>query len=88
MDDIMIFSESLEQHRQVVHKVLCILRQHNLYPKAEKCEFEHDEVEYLRVIVGRGWISMDPVKVSRILEWPGPDCKSDLQQFLGFINFY
>jgi RNase H-like domain found in reverse transcriptase/Reverse transcriptase (RNA-dependent DNA polymerase)/Integrase zinc binding domain/Chromo (CHRromatin Organisation MOdifier) domain len=88
MDDIMIFSRTLEEHRRIVKEVLRILRDNNLYLKPEKCEFEKSEVEYLGLVVGEGKISMDPVKVKGISEWPEPECKTDLQQFLGFINFY
>ena len=88
MDDIMIFSRTLEEHRRIVNEVLKILRQNNLYLKPEKCEFEKTKVEYLGLVVGNGQISMDPVKVAGIAEWPVPEGKNDLQQFLGFINFY
>ena len=64
------------------------LREHKLYLKPEKCEFDQSEVEYLGVIVGNGKIRMDPIKIQGISEWPTPKCKHNLQSFLGFCNFY
>ena len=68
--------------------VLWILREHDLYLKPEKCKFEKSEVEYLGLVVREGRVAMDPVKVKGITEWLEPESKNDLQQFLGFVNFY
>ena len=51
IDDILIFTEDLELHRKVVKRVLDILRGNELYLKAEKCEFEKIQVEYLGLII-------------------------------------
>lgn len=88
MDDILIFTESLKEHRQVMRKVLQILRDNHLYLKAEKCAFEQTEIEYLGLVIRHGKVSMDPVKVKGVQEWPWPTMKRELQQFLGFANYY
>ena len=46
LDDILIFTKTLEEHRRVVKRVLEILEENNLFLKPEKCEFERTEVEY------------------------------------------
>jgi hypothetical protein len=51
LDDILIFTETLEEHREVVKKVVSLLHIDNLFLKLEKCEFERMEIEYLRVII-------------------------------------
>jgi hypothetical protein len=51
MDNILIFTETLEEHRSMTREVLSILRDNQLYLKAEKCEFERTEVEYLGLII-------------------------------------
>jgi hypothetical protein len=51
MDDILIFTETLEQHREVTRKVLEILRDYKLFLKPAKCEFERTRVEYLGLII-------------------------------------
>lgn len=50
MDDILIFSADLEEHRQVVREVLKRLEANDMYLKPSKCMFEQSEVEYLGVI--------------------------------------
>ncbi|SJL13670.1 uncharacterized protein ARMOST_17118 [Armillaria ostoyae] len=88
LDDILIFSKTLEEHRKITRRVLELLRKHKLFLKAEKCEFEVLETEYLGVIISEGSIRMDPVKLAGIAEWPAPTKKKELQSFLGFANFY
>jgi hypothetical protein len=88
IDDILIFTETLEEHRRVVERVLEILQRNNLYLKAEKCEFEKLLIEYLGLIISQGHIEMDPVKVEGVARWPVPTRVKDVQSFLGFVNFY
>ncbi|SJL07242.1 uncharacterized protein ARMOST_10585 [Armillaria ostoyae] len=88
LNDILIFSKTLEEHQKIIHRILELLRKHKLFLKAEKCEFEVLETEYLRIIISKGSICMDPIKVAGITEWPVPTKKKELQLFLGFTNFY
>ena len=88
LDDILIFSTSLEQHREHVRNVLGRLRQHGLYVKAEKCEFERSSIPFLGLIISTEGIEMDPQKVSAMLDWPPPSDKKGVQRFVGFANFY
>ena len=62
LDDILIFTESLSEHRQVVHDVLTRLNQHDFYLQPEKCDFERSSIEYLGLVIGEGEVRMDPVK--------------------------
>ncbi|KAM5191590.1 uncharacterized protein ACMZJ9_000682 [Mantella aurantiaca] len=75
-------------HREHVRRVLARLRQHGLYAKAEKCEFEKDRIQFLGLIVSTQGIEMDPQKVSAILDWPVAVDKKGVQRFVGFANFY
>ncbi len=88
LDDILIFLKTLDAHREIVKRVLQRLRENKLFLKAEKCEFEVLEMEYLGVIISEDSIRMDPIKVAGITEWPTPTKKKELQSFLGFTNFY
>jgi hypothetical protein len=88
LDDILIYSEHLEEHRSTAKEVLRILQENELFLKPEKCEFEQREVEYLGVIVGNGKIQMDPIKVEGVRQWATPRNIKDVQSFLGFLNFY
>ena len=88
LDDILIFTNNLEEHRPIVKRVLEILRNHKLYLRPDKCSFEKRSVDYLSTIVGNGELKMDPPKVSAVTEWPVPKNKRDIQSFIGFCNFY
>jgi hypothetical protein len=56
MDDILVYTDTIEEHREVNQKVLQILWENKLYLKPEKCEFEKGEIEFLRVIIRNGQV--------------------------------
>jgi Reverse transcriptase (RNA-dependent DNA polymerase)/RNase H-like domain found in reverse transcriptase/Integrase zinc binding domain/Chromo (CHRromatin Organisation MOdifier) domain len=88
LDDILIFTADLEEHKRITRLVLQRLREHQLFLKPDKCEFEKKRIEYLGLIISEGRIEMDPVKVAGVAEWPKPTSKKEVQQFVGFANFY
>src|SRR5205823_4898603 len=88
IDNIMIFTLTLEEHCLIFQEVLQILRDNQLFLKAKKCTFEALEVEYLGLLVSEGQVCIDPIKVQGVSEWPTPRSKKDIQSFLGFVNFY
>ncbi|KAF8823142.1 hypothetical protein HHX47_DHR12000006 [Lentinula edodes] len=88
LDDILIFSNDLEEHRRMVREVLTRLEKHDLYLRPEKCEFEQQQIEYLGLIISEGEVRMDPVKVAAVRDWPVPTNLRELRGFLGFANFY
>ncbi|KAF8643048.1 hypothetical protein AX16_009235 [Volvariella volvacea WC 439] len=88
IDNILIFSESEEEHQEHVTRVLRKLRDNNLFLKPSKCEFHKNTISYLGFVLGQGKISMEQEKVDAVHKWPTPTTKKQLQSFLGFINFY
>jgi hypothetical protein len=88
LDDILIYMRALEEHRGIMHIVMECLRQHRLYLRLDKCEFEKTHIEYLGLIISEGQVEMDPIKVAGVVEWPKPANKKQVQSFLGFVNFY
>ena len=88
MDDILVFSKDRKQHQEQVKRILEKLRQHQLSLKAEKCYFDKEEIDFLGLIITEKGIRMDPNKVKVVTTWPTPTTKRELQQFLGFVNFY
>ena len=88
LDDILIFTQTLEEHRRIVNEVLQRLRKHDLYLRPEKCEFEREEIEYLGLVIRAGEVGMDPGKVKAVREWPAPKNLREVRGFLGFANFY
>src|SRR5258708_2110643 len=88
MDDILIYSCTLSDHRQIIHQVLTTLHKWRLFLKPEKCKFEQKEVEYLGLVNLKDHVAMELTKVHRVTEWPTPTKVKEVQSFLGFVNFY
>ncbi|KAI2659925.1 Transposon Tf2-9 polyprotein [Labeo rohita] len=88
LDDILIFSSSLQEHVQHVRRVLQRLLENGLFVKAEKCDFHAQSVPFLGYIVSAEGMRMDPEKIKAVVDWPSPDSRKALQRFLGFANFY
>jgi hypothetical protein len=88
LNDILIFTNLLEEHHQTTCLVLDCMREHKLYLQPEKCEFEKTKIEYLGVIISHNKVEMDLVKIAGVADWPMPSNKKEVQSFIGFINFY
>jgi RNase H-like domain found in reverse transcriptase/Reverse transcriptase (RNA-dependent DNA polymerase) len=88
MDDILIFAESQKELQEWTKQVLQQLREHDLFLKPKKCEFNKSTMEYLGLIIQEGKLSMDPVKLSGIQDWPTPTSVKQVRGFIGFANFY
>jgi len=88
LDDILIFTKTKEEHERAVRRVLQVLKENKLFLRLEKCEFCKQQIEYLGLVISENEVSMDPVKVAGVREWPTPENKTDVQAFLGFVNFY
>jgi hypothetical protein len=70
LDNILIYSDNLEEHKKHILKVLEVLSKAGLHLKPEKCEFHQQEVKYLGFIISTSRTKMDPAKVATIQEWP------------------
>ena len=88
LDDLLIYSNTLEEHKNHVRQVLDRLRSAGLYVKPEKSQFHVQEVTFLGFIISPEGIHMDPAKVMAVTSWPVPESVHDIQVFLGFANFY
>ena len=88
LDDILIFSKTLEEHERHIKAVLDKLRASKLYAKESKCEFFKTEVEFLGHMVGRDGVRMMDDKVKAISEWPIPTKVGDIRAFLGTAGYY
>jgi len=66
LDDILIFSKDQEIHDKHVQLVLATLREHGLYAKLEKCEFDKSLVAFLGYVISLDDIFMDKSKVETI----------------------
>ena len=88
LDDIIIFSRSVDEHLERLKAVFTRLRQHNLKLKASKCEFFRSRVTYLGHVVSEEGIESDPEKLKDVKSWPVPKDVKQLRSFLGFAGYF
>uniref|UniRef100_A0A3P9MLE8 Uncharacterized protein n=1 Tax=Oryzias latipes TaxID=8090 RepID=A0A3P9MLE8_ORYLA len=88
LDDILIYSRDIAQHKKHVRSVLQRLSENKLFVKAEKCAFHTTSVPFLGYIFEAGSIRPDPGKIEAVSQWEPPTTRKKLQLFLGFANFY
>ncbi|CAN6292538.1 unnamed protein product [Urochloa humidicola] len=88
MDDILIYSQSIEDHQQHLQQVFDILRANKLFLKQSKCSFGQNRLEYLGHIIGENGVATDPSKLETVRNWPVPQCSKDLRGFLGLSGYY
>ncbi|KAE8690983.1 cytochrome P450 78A7-like [Hibiscus syriacus] len=88
LDDIVVYSKTLEEHVEHLRRLFQVLRENELYVKEEKCSFAQKEVPFLGHIVGGGKLQMDRDKIRAIDEWKPPTKATEMRAFLGLANYY
>lgn len=88
LDDLIIFSDTLEQHEDRLMKVLQRISAFGLKLAPSKCKFFQSSVKYLGHVISAQGIHPDPEKISALTEWPLPKTVRDLRAFLGFAGYY
>ncbi|SPO22889.1 uncharacterized protein UTRI_01567 [Ustilago trichophora] len=88
LDDILIYSNTLDEHQEHVSRILEILEQHRLFAKPSKCIFGTTSIEFCGHLVGQGNIKPLEDKVKLIRDWPRPTSIHDLRSFLGLCSYY
>ena len=88
MDDILVYSNTREDHVRHFKMVLNALKQKNFRIKAEKCRFHVQEITFLGFVITPKNIQMETTKVDSIQIWPAPRNIKDLQKLLKFMGFY
>lgn len=88
LDDIVVFSSSVEQHLMRLEVVLSRLEQEGLKARLEKCFFFRKEVRYLGHVISSEGVSTDPSKIEVVSKWRRPETPSELRSFLGFASYY
>src|SRR5271156_4912116 len=87
LDDILIFSKTLEEHVMHILMVFEKLREEKLLINLKKCSFVK-ELVYLGFVVLAEGLKMEPEKVQAILEWPTPRSATKVRSFHGLAIFY
>ena len=88
IDDILIYSKSVQEHEQHLRVVLEKLRANKLYAKFSKCEFWLEKVAFLGHILTAEGVTVDPEKVEVVSNWQQPTNVSEIRSFLGLAGYY
>jgi len=88
INDILVATDTEEEHDELVEEVLKRLEENNLFVKSEKCKWKVREVEFLGVVIGPREVEMQKEKVEGVLNWPAPRNVKEVQKFLDLANYY
>ncbi|XP_060719718.1 retrovirus-related Pol polyprotein from transposon 412 [Tachysurus vachellii] len=88
LDDIVVFSSSVDQHLERLEMVLSRLGNQGLKAKLGKCAFFQPEVKYLGHVVSSHGVATDPSKIEVVAQWRTPTSVSEVRSFLGFASYY
>jgi hypothetical protein len=88
IDYTLVYSKSMEEHKDHLRIVLQHLREHQLYAKFSKCEFWIKEVPFLGHVISPKGITVDPNKVKEVLDWKPQTTVSKVRSFLGLAGYY
>jgi hypothetical protein len=88
IDDILIFSKTMEEDEEHIRLVLEKLRSNQLYAKFSKCKFWLTEVAFLGHVISAGGVSVVPSKVKDVLNWMPPTTIAEIRSFLGLAGYY
>ena len=88
LDDILIYSKTVDEHRKLLHEVFSLLEEHQLYVKESKCSLFLESIEFLGHVIDSNGVLVEPGKTDAIKSWPVPQTVTEVQQLLGLANYY
>ena len=88
IDDLLVFSKTVEEHAQSLENVLRRLDQANLQLHPGKCDFARPRVKCLGYVLSSDGVSASADKVKAVKEYPVPKNARYVRAFLGLCSFY
>jgi len=88
IDDVLIFSRTMQEHLNHLRQVLERLRRAGLKLKPSKCHFIRQSVEYLGHVITPQGLKANPKQVSAVRDFPVPQSVTQVRQFLGLTSYY
>ena len=88
LDDIIVFSQTPEEHIHRLKAVFNKLRAARLKLKPSKHDLFKQQINYLGHVVSNEGVSTDPEKIKSVTEWPQPTTVTEVRSFLGFVSYY
>ncbi len=88
MDDVIIFSDTFEQHLKDLREVFELIREAKLTLKFKKCQFLQRSVNYLGHVITAEGIKPNPAKIEQIKNYKTPTSADEVRSFLGLVGYY
>ena len=88
LDDIIVFSQTPEEHLVMLQAVFDKLKAAGLKLKPSKCDLFKKQTNYLGHVVGHKGVATDPDKIKAVTEWPRPTTVTEVRSSLGFVSYY
>ncbi|MCO5611979.1 hypothetical protein L7F22_066239 [Adiantum nelumboides] len=85
-DDVIIYSKTIEEHKEHLKVIFQALRDNKLYVNQKKSDFFLQEIQYLGHIISKNGIRMDPAKLEVIKDWPNPRNLHEVRSFKGMCG--
>jgi len=88
LDDIIVYSKTVEEHLVRLKKLFDRLRIANLKLKPSKCHLLRSDIKFLGHVVSAEGVSTDPSKIEAVRDWPVPEDVHEVRSFLGLTSYY
>ena len=87
LDDVLIFSKTIEDHFTHLQEIFKLLREHHFFVKLKKCSFFKTEATFLGHDINEKGFQINANKLKKLMDWPEPTTKKELHSFLGVMQF-
>jgi hypothetical protein len=87
-DDILVYSQSYEEHLKHLRLVFQLLQKDHRQVKVSKCLFAQQHLKYLGHVICAEGVATDPSKVEAVVQWPASKLVKELHSFLGLVGYY
>ena len=88
IDDILVYTETWEEHLKTIERVLCSLREANLAARPSKCYMGFSSIDFLGHELGDGTIHTSKRLTQKAVDAPRPETKKQVRSFLGLTGYY
>ena len=88
LDDIVIFSDNVDQHVETIDRVLSKLEEVGLKLNVDKCKFFKSKILFLGHKVSERGLEADDEKLKAVRDWPTPKSLREVRTLLGFCSYY
>ena len=88
IDDILVYTETAEEHVEVLDIVFKRLRDHGVTVNPKKMKLAWPQVSYLGMLVSENSVRIDPSRVQKVHEFPRPKNAKEVSRFIGFCSYF